>query len=349
MSISDNNPNKPIDLDDMQPIAGQTRIAADNDWRSFPGCTSSHAICWSAVIAGTLAAAALTLLLTILGAGLGMSSVSVWSGEGIGAKGLGISAIVWLAFTQIAASGLGGFYAGRFNVQERVLPAKEALYRDTANGFLTWALATFMTAWLVSALAGSILGVAAKGASLTDSVELSSGAKMQMLAAGASNMRASGSDTSDDTDRAMRDDQNLHYMVSSLFRGQPAASDKNGQAAQSPTANQQNQQQIEEVLIIVASNLNEAALPVEDMRYIAGLVSKRTGISQAEAEDRVATTFTHIKQKRATLYEEMKAATEKARKVAAASAFWFFVFLLLGAISASVAAVWGGKCRDTAD
>jgi len=37
----------------------------------------------------------------LLGFGLGFSAVSPWADSGISAKGLGISTIVWLAFTQI--------------------------------------------------------------------------------------------------------------------------------------------------------------------------------------------------------------------------------------------------------
>ena len=65
-------------------------------------------VSWAAIFAGAAAAAALSLLLLMLGAGLGFSAVSPWSGEGVGAKGLGITAIIWLAVTQIIASGMGG-------------------------------------------------------------------------------------------------------------------------------------------------------------------------------------------------------------------------------------------------
>lgn len=344
MSIADNNLNNNINSDAVQPGLSQEYLASSSGWRSASGYLCYRAISWNTIIGGTVAAAALSLLLMILGAGLGLSSVSVWSGEGVGATGLGIGAIAWLAFTQIAASGTGGFIAGRFHDSDRVMPASERLYQDTANGFLTWALATLMTALLASYLTGSVIGAAAKGASLTNSVELTSGGKMQLLAAGASKMTDPASD-GDADNRGTSQEQNLHYMVTSLFRGQQPAAEKNGQT---PASSAANQQQVEEVLVIFASNLNESSLPVEDMRYIAGIVSKRTGIAQAEAEERVTTTFTHMKEKRATLLEETKAAAEKARKVAAATAFWFFVFLFLGALSASLSAVWGGKCRDTA-
>jgi hypothetical protein len=64
-------------------------------------------VSWGAIFAGAAAAAALSLILVLLGFGLGFSAVSPWANEGVSAKSLGISTIVWLAFTQIVASGHG--------------------------------------------------------------------------------------------------------------------------------------------------------------------------------------------------------------------------------------------------
>ncbi|GAA0415680.1 hypothetical protein GCM10008969_43520 [Pseudomonas veronii subsp. inensis] len=74
-------------------------------------------VSWGAIFAGAAAAAALSLILVLLGFGLGFSAVSPWADSGISAKGLGISTIIWLAFTQIVASGLGGYIAGRLRVK----------------------------------------------------------------------------------------------------------------------------------------------------------------------------------------------------------------------------------------
>ena len=71
-------------------------------------------VSWSAVFAGAAAAAALSLILLILGFGLGLSAVSPWS---YNVAAIGTSTIVWLAFTQLAASGVGGYLAGRLRVK----------------------------------------------------------------------------------------------------------------------------------------------------------------------------------------------------------------------------------------
>src|SRR3989338_8149808 len=104
-------------------------------------CTNS-AVSWAAILAGAAGAAALSLLLMILGTGLGFSAVSPWRMEGISATTFGVAAIAWLSFTQLAASGIGGYLAGRLRTKWMDVHTDEVYFRDTAHGFLTWAIAS---------------------------------------------------------------------------------------------------------------------------------------------------------------------------------------------------------------
>ena len=103
-------------------------------------------VSWAAIVAGAVGAAALSLILLILGTGLGLSSVSPWSGQGASAATLGMAAIVWLTFTQLAAAGMGGYLAGRLRSRWHGTHVDEIYFRDTAHGSLAWALATILTA-----------------------------------------------------------------------------------------------------------------------------------------------------------------------------------------------------------
>lgn len=116
------------------------------------------AVSWGAISAGAAAAAALSLILLILGAGLGLSAVSPWTQDGIGAKGFGVSTIIWLGVTQILASGMGGYLAGRLRTTWLYAQADEIYFRDTAHGFLAWAIATLATAALLMTMIGAIAG-----------------------------------------------------------------------------------------------------------------------------------------------------------------------------------------------
>ena len=115
------------------------------------------AVSWGAIAAGAAAAAALSLILLILGVGLGLSSVSPWARDGVSASTLGVSTILWLTLTQLLASAMGGYLAGRLRTKWTEVHADEAYFRDTAHGFLAWAVASLATAALLTSVIGSIL------------------------------------------------------------------------------------------------------------------------------------------------------------------------------------------------
>jgi len=90
-----------------------------------------------------------------------------------------------------------------------------------------------------------------------------------------------------------------------------------------------------EVAVIFANDLRQGDLSAEDKTYLGQIVAARTGISESDAEQRVANAFTQIQQ-----------AADTARKTMAHTSLWIFLALLIGAFCASLAATWGGAQRD---
>ncbi len=111
------------------------------------------AVAWSAILAGAVAAAALTFILILLGAGLGLSVSSPWSMTAEGAAALGVGTIIWLIVTQWIAAGIGGYLTGRLRTKWVGLHDHEAFFRDTAHGLLAWCLAVVVSG-VIFALAG---------------------------------------------------------------------------------------------------------------------------------------------------------------------------------------------------
>lgn len=101
----------------MNNIYEQSDVSRQNAGKDLlvPVANSSSAVSWGAIFAGAVAAASLALILIMLGAGLGLTSISAFENNGIDAGTFGIAAIAWLTFTQIAASGMGGYLAGRLH------------------------------------------------------------------------------------------------------------------------------------------------------------------------------------------------------------------------------------------
>lgn len=121
----------------------------------------SSGVSWAAVIAGAFVAAALSLTLLALGAGFGLLSVSPWSNAGASASAVGTAAIIWLIVIQIVASAIGGYLAGRLRTKWAAIHTDEVYFRDTAHGFLVWAVAVVITAAFLGSAATAMVGGAA--------------------------------------------------------------------------------------------------------------------------------------------------------------------------------------------
>jgi hypothetical protein len=284
---------------------------------TYPAAVHDHSdtvsgVSWGAIFAGAAGAAALSLILIQLGRGLGFSAMSPWADEGASAKGIGISAVIWLALTQILASGMGGYLAGRLRVKWSNMHGDEVYFRDTAHGFLSWAVATLVAAVLVVGSVGNIVGGGVEA-----------GANM---ASGAAQMAGSAAGNSDD-------DQ-YGYFVDTLFRdNRPVA--VNDDAARGVV-----------VRIFTKTLANDGQLAAEDRTYLAQLVSQRTNLSQPEAQARVDQVYGQARQAVEDAKLKAKQAADAAASAAAMAALWTFVALLIGAFVASLAAIWGGRRRD---
>ncbi|WP_448118500.1 hypothetical protein [Pseudomonas serbica] len=272
-------------------------------------------VSWGAIFAGAAAAAALSLILVLLGFGLGFSAVSPWANEGMSAKGLGISTIIWLAVTQIVASGAGGYIAGRLRVKWAYMHGDEVYFRDTAHGFLAWCVATLVTATLV---AGSVSSIVSGG--------VQAGAQ---VAGGAANAVTQAAGTA----AANTDSDQYGYYIDSLFRDdRPAA--VSDEAARGT------------VTRIFVRSLSDGQLSPEDRTYLAQLVAQRTNLTQADAERRVDEVYARTQKAVADAKLAAQQAADTAAKVAAWTTLWMFVALLAGAFFASLAATFGGRRRD---
>jgi len=268
-----------------------------------------HPICWRAVLAGAAGAASLSLILLVLGTGLGLSSVSPWQQVGITASSFGVATILWITLTQIAASGLGGYLAGRLRRGWQRASLDETHFRDTAHGFLAWSVATLATAACLTTAIGSVLGTSAQAG----------GALMGGAAATAATAASTGAPS--------------RYFEAALFRPAP-----NAQASGEPVP----AATLSEIADIFRNAGRSPTLPAADQTYVAQLVAQHDGISQQDAEKRVADTYTAVQ---ATL-QRAQVAADEARKAAAYGAMWLFVSLLAGAFAASLAATFGGRQRD---
>jgi hypothetical protein len=295
----------------------------------------ASAVSWGAIAAGAAAGASLSLILLILGVGLGLSSVSPWSTKGVSAATFGVSTIMWLTLTQLLSSAMGGYLAGRLRTKWVDTHTDEVYFRDTAHGFLAWAVASLATAALLTSVIGSILssGIQA-GATVAGGV-----ANTATVAAG--DFAASGQ-------RASAESGPMAYFVDSLFRrnGSAETAKPTGSAMPAEAPERIVTKDTSEVSRIFMNVSLSAPLAPEDIRYVGQLVAQRTGVSQQEAEKRVSDIYARAQVKLHETEVAAKDTADKARKASAYAALWIFVSLLIGAFVSSLAATYGGRQRD---
>ena len=268
-------------------------------------------VSWPAIAAGAVGAAALTLLLTALGAGLGLASISPWADSGVSATTFKVGAGIYLCCVAVMASAVGGYLAARLRTKWAGIHGNEVFFRDTAHGFLAWAFATILTAGVLGAATTHLASGAAAGAG---------------AAAGQAAQAVNPAD----------------LYVDRLFRVDTAAPAGGAQAAPvaapvgaQPASANPDATRSEVLRLWTSSFRDNRDLRAEDRTYVSRLVATRTGMSQADAEKRVN-----------EVANEAKAAADRARKAAMQFSFWLTASLLLGAFAASIAAVEGGQLRD---
>jgi len=309
------------------------------------------AVSWGAIFAGAAAAAALSLILLLLGTGLGLASVSPWSHEGISSTTFSVSTIVWITLTSLLASAIGGYIAGRLRTRWVATHADEIYFRDTAHGFLAWAVATLITASVLTSVISSIVSTGAQaGAALAGGVATATTATAAVASA-----------TTNQTSKLDPEQKAIPYFLDTLFRKEiaPVA---NGNAMPNVDAKPGDTPRVEtprvdspqpgtvgskaEVARIYANAIANGSLPAEDAQYAAQVVSQSTGLTQQEAEKRVADTFKALQTKIRDAETAARNAADQARKASAYGSLWLFISLLVGAFIASLTAIYGGRQRD---
>jgi hypothetical protein len=307
-----------------QPTAVPSTLPLDN----------ADGVSWRAVFAGAVGACALTFVLFTLGTGLGLSALSPWRYEASGAAKLAIPAVAWVIVTQLAASGVGGYMAGRLRARWTRLRDHEVYFRDTAHGLLAWGLSTLIMATLM-------------GAAVSGAVDQAN------RAAGTAALLASGSSSRDAANNIGA------YWADVLLRTDaptaPSANPAPGALGQSPTmgttpvvdaaTDASLRAQTNRILMHA---LQTGALGSDDARALAQLVSQRTGLSQADAQARVNTVYSDAKKAVYDASATLKQQADDARKATAYAALWMVVALLAGAFVSAWLATFGGRQRDAA-
>jgi hypothetical protein len=208
---------------------------------------SKSAVSWAAIFAGTAVAISISLVLLTLGSGLGLASLTPSARSAASPGSLAALAAVWIVVVQWLSAASGGYVTGRLRTRWVGTHTHEVFFRDTAHGFVTWAVATAIVAIVVASATSSVLTGGIHAATT--------------MASGAASNAQIGSVAP--------------YDVDALFR--TTSGDAN-----SPSTDGRG-----EATRILANGLSTGGVPDTDRTYLASLIAARAGISQADAQKRV--------------------------------------------------------------
>lgn len=274
--------------------------------------SSVSALSWGPVIGGAVAASATALILLLLGAGVGLTMVSPWAGESASFTTVSITAAIWFVVVQWLSSALGGYLTGRLRTKWAGVHTDEVFFRDTAHGFLSWALATVFVAGLAGSAFTSLVGGGIQALTSATSTAATAGAAGRNVNAGP--------------------DFATGYFTDALLRRQDlrnrVPSDDAAAAA--------------EISRILIKSAGAGIMTDEDKTYLSAVVASRTGLTPEEATARVDTILQRMDEAKVAAQQ----AADKARKSAATTAMLGALSLLVGAFIASAAAALGGRQRD---
>ena len=268
--------------------------------------SSSSAVSWAPVIAGAFVATVVTLVLTL---------VSPFPSESSSAGAISVYAAIWLVIVQWVSAGVGGYLTGRLRTKWVGVHTDEVFFRDTAHGFLTWAVATVVVVMFLSSAVSSIVG----------------GATRTVTQAAAATTAAAADAASENMP-----DLSTSYFTDALLR---PANPMTPPPAAAAGSNEAATAELSRILLRSAANGEFSAT---DRTYVEQLIAARTGLSEADAKARVDTVLKQIEDAKVATQE----AADTARKSAATTALLGALSMLIGAFIASAAGALGGRRRD---
>jgi hypothetical protein len=112
---------------------------------------------WSAIIAGALAAAALSFVLLSFAAALGLSIASASPTWRDASAALWLLSGLFLILVALVSFALGGYIAGWLRTPWHAASPDVVEFRDGLHGVLAWGLAVVITALLVAATTAGVL------------------------------------------------------------------------------------------------------------------------------------------------------------------------------------------------
>ncbi|MEZ0487090.1 YrzE family protein [Fibrella aquatica] len=332
----------------------ERELSYSND-SAYGRTTFAKRISWSAVFAGVLVAIVSQMLLTLLGLGIGLSTVDATT-EANPTAGLGTGSAIWYIISSLLSLFLGGWIAGR-------LASAPRLFDGIIHGVLTWCVATLLTIYFLTTTVGSLIGGASR---LVGGLVRTAGSAVSAAAPGIGNavegqLKENGidlqnldlGDLKDEANQLLRETGNANLNPNNLERKAEQAGQQAKTAANRAATDPQSTDDIAGGLFSKLFKQGQATVNSVDREDAVNVVMKRTGKSRAESEQIVDNWISTYKQAAAKFEQTKQEAQVKALQAADAAAgaaskaaiFGFFG-LLVGVVASGFGAKMGTESKE---
>jgi len=273
---------------------------------------------WGPILAGAIAASALSFLLLTFGSAIGLSLTSPWPSSGARLWVVALAVGWWAVAVQIASFAAGGYLAGRMR-SRWAESSEESEFRDSAHGFMVWAVGVLFGGLLLAFTGGAALKTATQSAAL--------------IVGGATSGAANALSQSGPVD----------YAVDLLLRPEPRGTATPAAPPQPGPSTQRDDQALRsEVGRIFAATIQNREFSERDRNYLVRVIQTRTGLPEAEAQSRVDAAVNEARDLEIKAREQ----ADKARRAAIITGFIAAASLLISLVAACYFAGIGGRHRN---
>ena len=293
-------------------------------------------VSWGAVVAGVVIAVATQMVLSLLGAAIGLSTIDPMRYSSPDVSTFGIGAGIWWGISSILSLFVGGWVAGH-------LAASPEKTDAILHGLLTWGLAAIVTAYLLASAVSSVVRGGASVVGTAATVTASGAAAVAGPAADVAKRQLEASGFSWDSIKGQA--QQLLAQTGKPALQPGAIADKADAATDQATNAATNAGSPADFQAVIQKIIDSGKSTVDqvDRDAAVNVVMARSGLTKPEAEARVDGWIKTYQQARVKFDEQKAAAEAKAREVADATAkasslasFAAFLALLVGASAAAL-------------
>ncbi len=278
------------------------------DYKDYNRETHLKRVSWPAIFAGTLIMLVTLMMLSLLGIGIGLTSINPME-EMDPLQGIGTGTLIWWVISNLAAIFAGAYVAAKLTTLSYKLTG-------ALHGILTWALYTLLSFWLMTTAVGGIIGGAGS-----------------IIGKGFSAFGSGVSELVSAAEEGEFNDERINEMIQqALQRGQQQAGDTV-------------EFDIDVMAVVRDVFMENGELKADVSRQeLEQSVARNSTLAQqdvARAADVIMKEYERLEQQWQQLKQQAEQAAQQASDAMGKAGIWAFVALLLGVITAAAGGMVG--------